>query len=64
MESADALCRAHDMTACCQRVVDVYMTLFDPPREGAALYCPDCHARIIRQAGAWVKESLHAIPEQ
>jgi hypothetical protein len=42
---------------CCQRVVDTYTTLFDPPRESAALHCPSCNARIVCHGGHWVEEA-------
>jgi len=42
---------------CCQRIVDTYMTLFDPPRENASLYCPECHSGIICRGGAWVEST-------
>lgn len=45
------------MTACCQRVIDVYLTLFNPPRENANLYCPECHRSIVYRAGAWVEHT-------
>lgn len=43
---------------CCQQVVDTYTALFElpeRPRETTALYCKDCHARIVLRDGAWAE---------
>lgn len=50
--------RWSSLKACCQKVVDQYQTLYYPPRtQNAALYCPDCHARIICRHGSWMEEA-------
>lgn len=49
------------LKACCQKIVDQYLTLFNPPRERAALYCPDCKARIVCRGGAWTTEWTNII---
>jgi hypothetical protein len=42
------------LTPCCLAVIETYCEIMDgKPREGAALYCPQCTKRIVLQDGTW-----------
>ena len=45
------------LKACCQRLVAGYVTLYDPPCEGAALCCPECQARVVCHDGVWAYDA-------
>lgn len=41
---------------CCQRVIALYVALYNPPRANAALFCPDCKSRIVNLGSSWETE--------
>lgn len=51
-----------DLRLCCQEIVTIYLALFNPPRLRAALFCPECGARlvctsIIHDEVTWTEET-------
>lgn len=41
---------------CCQKIVATYLTIFNPPRANAALFCPECTSRIVNYGSSWETE--------
>ena len=41
---------------CCKALIANYEAAWQPPRDGAALFCRACSTRVVLKNGQWVEE--------